>query len=320
MKDLIAIFNYSPDARRKEILHSFLKEIQPLREKYDLLVVSHSTISDISMELLDFFYLDKNNELITDFSLTNKFWFRSPEFEVNSSLVYPYSTHLAIYTLLYYVFNFAFHFNYNKIHFIEYDLKLKNIDLINQVNRDLDENDGVIFKGHNDWAIGAYFASTLNGYNRETFKYDRESILNQLKESDNRMTERITPIIICKDRKISYRAYQDLNGEEEYQLNDEHKNNTLKWAVPIVLENTNEVKFFIYNEPGDPCIIDLFVNNEHRQYNVERGVGVWNLSSIGNIDEIREILVYVDKILEKKVILNEMNLNDFKKNNYIVNL
>jgi hypothetical protein len=96
MKDLITIFNYSPDNKRKEILHNLIVRLQSIRDKFDILVVSHSSISDISLGLIDYFYYDSNNELISDFDLTNKFWFRESEFVINSSLVYPINTHLAI--------------------------------------------------------------------------------------------------------------------------------------------------------------------------------------------------------------------------------
>jgi hypothetical protein len=320
MKDLISIFNYSPDNRRKQILNDLLISLQPLRNNFDLMVVSHSSISDMSLGLVDYFYFDSNNELISDFNLTNKFWFRSPEFAINSSLVYPVSTHLAIYSLFYYTFDFAFHKNYNKIHFIEFDIVLKDINLINEVNKDLDENDGVMFHGSEQWALGTYFASTLKGFTRDRFVYDREKILSQLSESDSRMTERVTPVIICRDRKIKFREYLDLNDGNDCQKNDEHKNYTLKWAVPIVLRNTNEVNFFIYNEVGTNHVVDLFVNNNHMKFEVNQGPGIWNLTPIGNIDEINEILIFIDKVMTNKILLNEQNREEFKKNNFLVYL
>jgi len=319
MKDLITIFNYSPDNKRKEILHNLIVRLQSIRNKFDILVVSHSPISDISMGLVDYFYYDSNNELISDFDLTNKFWFRDSEFVVNSSLVYPISTHLAIYSLLYYTFNFSFHRGYKKIHFIEFDINLEDINLIDKVNEDLNDNDTVLFHGDNEWAIGVYFASTLNGFNVERFKYDRESILKQLTQSDSRMTERVTPVILCKDRKVKYRSVYEINKSDS-QLNDEHKNSDLRWVVPVVVQHTNEVNFFIYNEIGNNHIVDLFVDNQHWFFNINNGPGVWNLTNIGDLNEINEILIFVDKKMVNKINFNDENRDTFRINNSLIYL
>ena len=319
MKDLITIFNYSPDNKRKEILHNLIVKLQSIRDEFDILVVSHSPISDISMGLVDYFYYDSNNELISDFDLTNKFWFRDSEFVVNSSLVYPISTHLAIYSLLYYTFNFSFHRGYKKIHFIEFDINLEDINLIDKVNEDLNDNDTVLFHGDNEWALGVYFASTLNGFNVERFKYDRESILKQLTQSDSRMTERVTPVILCKDRKVKYRSVYEINKSDS-QLNDEHKNSDLRWAVPVVVQHKNEVNFFIYNEIGNNHIVDLFVDNQHWFFNINNGPGVWNLNHIGDLNEINEILIFVDKKMVNKINFNDKNRDTFRINNSLIYL
>lgn len=319
MKDLITIFNYSPDNKRKEILHNLIVRLQSIRDEFDILVVSHSPISDISMGLVDYFYYDSNNELISDFDLTNKFWFRESEFVVNSSLVYPISTHLAIYSLLYYTFNFSFHRGYKKIHFIEFDINLEDINLIDKVNEDLNDNDAVLFHGNNEWALGVYFASTLNGFNVERFKYDRESILKQLTQSDSRMTERVTPVILCKDRKVKYRSVYEINKSDS-QLNDEHKNSDLRWVVPVVIQHTNEVNFFIYNEIGNNHIVDLFVDNQHWFFNINNGAGIWNLTHIGDLNEINEILIFVDKKMVNKINFNDENRDTFKINNSLIYL
>jgi len=319
VKDLITIFNYSPDNKRKEIVHNLLVRLQSVRNDFDILVVSHSPISDISLGLVDYFYYDKNNELITDFNLTNKFWFRENDFVINSSLVYPFSTHLAIYSLLYYTFNFSFHRGYKKIHFIEFDIDLEDINLIYNVNEDLNDNDAVLFRGDNEWVVGVYFASTLNGFDVERFRYDREEILKQLSQSDNRMTERVTPDILCKDRKPKYRKVFEIN-ENNSQLSDEHKNSDLKWAVPVVVKDTNEVNFFIYNEIGDNHIVDLFVDNQHWFFNVNNGPGIWNLTNIGDLTQISEILVLVDKKIVNKIKIDDENRNIFKTNNSLIYL
>ena len=92
-KNLIAVFAYTPNDQKKKILEDLLFNLNQKRNNYDILVVSHSSISDLSYNLLGHFYLDPENKLIKDFDLTNKFWFSSSPLKVNSSMVYPFSTH-----------------------------------------------------------------------------------------------------------------------------------------------------------------------------------------------------------------------------------
>lgn len=316
MKSLISVFNYSPDYERKEILHNLLLHLQTLRDKFDILVVSHSSISELSLNLIDYFYYDKNNELITDFDLTNKFWFRCSEFAINSSLVYPVSTHLAIYNLLYYTFNFAQHKKYNKIHFIEFDIQIEDFDLITQIDDDLNNNDAVMFRGDGNWILGVYFASTLNGFDHKTFEFERNKILEQLSQSDNRMTERVTPVLLCTGRKVKFREANDINNTKGTQINDVH-NHELKWSVPVVIRDTEELCFFTYNETGKNYRVDVLVDDIHYGFNLNQGIDMWNLLPIGNITDIKNILIFVDKKMVRNINFNEENLHKFKENNFL---
>jgi len=97
MKDLISVFAYCPDNKRKKVLQDLLDKLKPLRDRFDILIVSHSPISEISYDDIDYFYYDKNNTLLDDFDLNNNFWFKNNTFNVNSTTVYPKSTHLAIF-------------------------------------------------------------------------------------------------------------------------------------------------------------------------------------------------------------------------------
>ena len=61
MKDLITVFTYCPDNERKKVLQELLGKIQKLRDKFDILVVSHSPISEISYDDIDYLLSMKNN-------------------------------------------------------------------------------------------------------------------------------------------------------------------------------------------------------------------------------------------------------------------
>lgn len=314
MKDLISIFTYCPDDRRKKVLYALLEKLQPLRDKYEILVVSHSPIPDLCFSNVDYFYYDSKNTLLDDFSLTNKFWFIGESIKLTSSLVYPISTHLAIYRLIYFVLNFSKMMGFRKIHFIEYDIKLNNIDLINEVNNLLDSDDSIIF-GDEIWNYGVYFATKLEKWTDEELIFDEEKILCEIAKTDTRQTESYTPKFLSgKSRSISKLELSKIDEEKIYSYIDEHQNDKLLWCVPTVHETTNEFCFFIFNEKGGYYEVDVFVDGNYFHF-ISEGKGMWSLNPIGDFMGINKVEVYIDKKLRNIIIIDESNRDKFRENN-----
>lgn len=315
MKDLIAVFTYCPDDERKRILYSLLEKIQKLRHKYEIIVVSHSPIPDISYELIDFFFFDSKNTLLTDFDQTNKFWFRDDSLAINSSLVYPYSTHLAIYRLIYFVLNFSKFFGFHKVHMIEYDIKMDDLFLIDEVNDLLQSEDNVFF-GNQEWITGVYFATNIQKWEPEETLFREEFILDKLKEVENRMTEFVTPKIFGNNyRKINYLDVSKIDKNLKCQFIDQHKNWDLKWCVPLLELNTDNLYFFVFNEMGGEYIIDLFVDNKCSSYRINQD-GSWFIVPIGNFNQIKSIQIFVNKKLKMDINFKETNRVSFRENNF----
>lgn len=316
MKDLITIFAHCPDFNRKKILQDLIVLLQEKRNDYDIMVVSHSSISDFSFEMIDYFYYDRNNHLIREFELTNKFWFNGEGLKVNSSLVYPFSTHLAIYRLLYFTINFAKSMRYEKVHFIEYDIIIQDLRLIDFVNSRLDEFDNIMFRGDDGWIWGTYFASNLNTIDYKDFIYNEKEIIEMLSGEESRMTENITHKILSKNfRTILFESIDKIDSNRVCQKNDEHINYHLKWCVPVVNKENNELNFFIFNEKGGSYVVDIFVDNECKTF-ITQDMGTWSLVPIGNINNVNKLEIFVDKKIRNTIILDDNNKENFKNNNF----
>jgi len=279
MKDLISIFAYCPDNRRKKVLQDLLNHLQPIRNRFEIMVVAHSPISELSYDLVDHFYYDSSNKLLDDFDVRKKHWFTNHLFDINSTLVYPASTHLAIYSLLYYTFNFSKFKGFNKVHCLEYDINLTNLTLLDDVNSTLDSYDTVMFKRERDgWLYGTYFAFTMNDFPDEYFVYDEEKILNQLRDSETKMTECITD--------------------------------------KLLTPNGRTIKLEPLSKQGGEYDVDIIFNGKH--FNIKTScLDCWYLEPLGDINDINEILVLVNKEIKKHIILNDENRDMFKKHNFI---
>jgi hypothetical protein len=318
MKDLITVFAYCPDNHRKKILQELLIQLQPIRDKFEIMVVAHSPISELSYDLIDHFYYDSSNKLLTDFDVRKKHWYTNDIFDINSTLVYPASTHLAIYSLLYYTFNFAKFRGFNKVHCIEYDINLTDLNLFDDVSSTLDDYDTVMFKREKDgWLYGTYFAFTMNDFPEEYFVYDEEKILNQLRNTETKMTESITDKLLTPNgRTIKLEPLFKLDPTNVFQKVDNHMNDELMWCVPLCDRYSDMVYFFVFNSKGGEYDIDIIVNDKHLNINTNC-LSCWYKRFLGDINEINEILVLVNKKIKKHIILNDENREMFRKYNFI---
>jgi hypothetical protein len=318
MKELISVFAYCPDNNRKKILQDLLTQLQIIRDKFEIMVVSHSPISDLSYDLIDHFYYDASNKLLSDFDVRKKHWYSNHVFNINSTLVYPPSTHLAIYSLLYYTFNFAKFKSFNKVHCIEYDINLIDLNLFDDVSTTLNDYNTVMFKRERDgWLYGTYFAFTMNDFPDDYFIYDEEKILNQLRNSETKMTECITDKLLTPNsRTIKLEPLSKLDPTNVFQKVDNHMNDELLWCVPLCDRNSDMVHFFVYNNKGGNYDVDIIINDKHLNINTSC-LNCWYVKPLGNINEINEILVLVNKKIKKHIILNDENRDMFRKYNFI---
>lgn len=316
MKELIAIAAYCPTTEKKRILTNLVLQLQPVRDSYDIIIISHSPIDNILSELVDYVYYDKNNDLITDFDLTNKFYFKNDTFEIISSTVFPVSTHLAVYSLFYYVINFAKYQGYKKLHYMEYDFNPQNIDIIFKSSKILDKYDNFIFKDYdNEWVFGFYLSFILDNLNIDTY-FSKEKILNELRTSISNMSEHITNNFLSKNRTTFYEDIKHLHSNTKSQLIDSHDINFLNWVIPVYNNTNNNIDLFIYNEHGGKYDITVAFDKKLVNF-ICPDKNHWTIYEIDDINNIKEIIVYVNNKIIKNIKINESNIENFKQHNFI---
>lgn len=318
MKDLVTVFTYCPDDERKVILTELLNKLQNIRKDFDILVVSHSELPNLISTMVDYIYIENDNKLLFDFDITNKFWLNTDIFFAHSALIYPFTTHLSIYSLVHYTLNFAKFKKYNKIHCIEYDINLDNTEIINLTNKKLDEYDNVIFKSDDGWNHGVYFAFKTNGFPENYFIYDEDFIKREIKNVETRMTEHYTPKFLgVGGRKTYFEHTSKINLNQILQIKDSHGNDDLNWCVPIVDNGDNTLHFIVFNEKGGNYNMDIILDGKHIPINIDVR-GAWKLIPLGKFDEINNLKLLVNGKVKHDITFNDENRNVFKLNNFFV--
>lgn len=317
MKDLIAVFTYCPDTQRKLILNELLESLQPIRKNFDIIVLSHSEIPSTTKDLADFSFVESDNRLLYDFDLRNKFWFKAEKLFLHSSLVYQFSTHFSIYSLIHYVINFSKFKGYKKIHCVEYDLKVSDISIFNNVSDRLNNFDNVVFRSEDGWIHGTYVAFTTTNFPNEYFQFSEKFILDEIRKVETKMTEHYTPMFLSVNgRTTHYESSTSISKEGSLQKNDSHGNNELNWCVPIIEKDTDRLFFFLYNEKGGQYDLDVIYNDKHINLQTSE-IGIWKLIPLGNFSEINKLLVLVNNKIKHTLNFDENNRTKFAKHNYM---
>ena len=322
-KSLIAITTYCPDSNRKRRTVDLLRSLQYLREDYDILLVGHSMVGENIEDLVNYFFYDSENPLLTDFDLTNGFWTRDPpngKFTINTRMVYPNSTHLAVYRLIHSVLNLSKFYGYEKVHMIEYDLQLTSFNIIKEVDQLLDTHPVVGFEDKSNlWPWGIYYAFKPKDINILP-EYSDKIVVDQLRDSPYDHTEYINKFLLLKPNEgdIKYLNIDILRSDEKFNSISSHYEGD--WVVPIYCELSNSLRLFVQNKSSEnkkEFHISYNGNIFKKKY---PKLGDWVLHDIKNnldVENTHNILIFVSDKVFLKLEINKDNFNKFKKYNNI---
>ena len=127
MKEIIYIVDYSNTLEKQINLLNLIKDIN--REVYDVCVSSHCILPEWIIELCDYYFYDKNNDLLYDPFLQEFRYHINEVFEIWYKSIQVKSTWiLAILRLNLSTFTFLKSLGYKVVHTMEYDINIKNFD------------------------------------------------------------------------------------------------------------------------------------------------------------------------------------------------
>ena len=100
MKDLIIISSYCNTKEKEEVLRNLVSQVNGQKDKFDLMIVSHSVVPDDISTKCDLVLYDKKNELLYDWDLRCTPWI-DPDNQrpIMSIFTGFFNTHLAIWRI-----------------------------------------------------------------------------------------------------------------------------------------------------------------------------------------------------------------------------
>lgn len=298
MKSLIVVAGYASDNGKKIIEIELLSKLNKIKDRYDILYISHKPISDIIYDYIDYGIFDKKNSLIFDPKYKPKVWYGNDNFGIVSTQFFRKSTHISIFRMMSIANNFAKTIKYKKIHYIEYDLNLENTDIINKVDDELNDNDSVCFiNKDNNWFFGCYFAWNLNKYSFLD-NFDKQTFLRFLEPTNNNFTETSLRRLFFEDKKVKTFYSQDHFNGRGQKVKSLTNQETLDWCVPYYDFDSEEFNFLLNVDKEVDLKIHVIVNDEKIiTFNTnDLNLNNFYTKPIGNKDYVKKIEVrYNDK-------------------------
>lgn len=306
-KNLILLTAYTPDSQRKNILLDALKSID--KNKFDIMVSSHSSIPEEAFEYCDYFVYDKNNTLLFDTKYKLSFWFSCNTFKIFTSEYKDYNHIIAAGSLTINGLSSAKNFGYNKVHWFDYDtIFLDDSELIE--NSILLDSHSIIWYRHPDLETFSGMSFNLNKIDQDWFDTSNNAFYSFLDNSEVNTLELFNYSLISKRNDTFEKNLLSL--QEKINIS-RYSADESDWVIVVWNELNNEFMLFNYNKTGTNNNIYAIVNNSRIENMFNNQKETYIIKSLGKIEDIQSIKL----ILNDKVIRN-YDFNIINKEEYIL--
>lgn len=330
MNDLIIITSYHPTLKQEDMLRNLVNNISSLNEEFDMMISSHSYIPKDICDKVDYVIYDKENKILTGEEYRATLWLQLAD---NYKIYTRYvggegnNTTLAVWKLAISACSLAKSLGYNKIHMIEYDTIITNLNELKENSKILDEYDTIFYSDlipsieHNIPSISGMVQSfKLENLIPLFQSYNEEKII----EFYNKKWKNIPEILrhlaeIENNNKIYYKdvnLIKDNNNGITCAL--VHRSNN-DWYVPYYDPEKNELRFLARKvDPSKPNPkIELVVNDKLINPNLPSTLTYWSHFPLIDFNQITLLKVFINNKLFYEIDFTDLNKEEFKSKNYV---
>jgi hypothetical protein len=325
MKELIYIIDYSNTLEKQINLLNLVKSIN--REVYDVCISSHCILPDWIIELCDYYFYDKKNEVLNTPFMKALWYFNSTQINVEYLPYNSPSSYVdAILRLFLSSLSFLKSLGYKKIHKIEYDCKILNNKEFKNNSILLDKYDLVGYlESHNhqtnlnlsnsiqnpNWINGNLISLNLSNFNFNEFIYNKSKIHQILTEKNNEhysyCQEKTSWEYLWKNKNTYLKPLINVKNSLDNGLiiNYQQIRNKIENNIAIYINPNNQYQLWVNSQLDHNIQVIIDAQKVH---NFMPKSKIWYLFDIGTPQKSIEILV--DGITIKT--LNLKNNEDLK--------
>jgi len=321
-EDIILISAYCPSIKKMDKLRKLINQLQVFREKYDILIVSHTEIAIDIQNKVDLFLYDKKNELLTDWDLINQPWFSPGDGQdrrIQSGLLTGRNTHLAIWRMLILGFSLVKNIGYKKVHHIEYDCEIRDDFEIEENSKLLDDYDFIYYKDTkenvDDILFGSFQSLKIESLPRDLLILNEDNIKDMIRKSFSKSPEGMLENILINNGKVKVknRVLLEKNGNKfATSENDETFN---PWGVPYIDLKDNKINFIAWNTSKNNGVNYTIVVNDDYILKVDKLLkDHWTILGLDYIENINKIIIIEDDKVRDTIKFNNIEHKElFKK-------
>lgn len=305
-KDLILITAYCDTDDKEEVLRNLVNQIKQHEQKFDIFIISHTSIPQDISKNVNFAFFDKKNELLFDWDLRCKPWFDpNNERPILSIFTGKYNTHLAIWRMIILGNMIAKNCGYHKVHHLEFDSDVKDFSELYDNSELLENYDSVIYNKLvstvDPILFGTYQAYRLDRLPYDLLKLDEEKIKSEIRESDHKSPELMLFELLTKSGNFKVKLKTDLdnNGNRFGMSHNKLSSDHTAWCLPYYDRLTEKLGFVIWNmEENNQDIKVSLVYNDDRV--IDFGIVPhrhWRLMDLDDYENAKKLVVlHNDKI------------------------
>ncbi len=305
---------YCNTKEKEDVLRNLVSQINKNKDKFDLMVVSHSVVPDDISNKCDLVLYDKKNELLFDWDLRCKPWFNPGNTrQIMSIFTGFFNTHLAIWRMLILGNAVAKNIGYKKIHHIEYDSNILDFSEIIKNSEILDTHDCVTYTKTKDTVdsilFGTYQAYRLDTIHNDLLILDENDLKNKIRQIEDKSPEAMLYDLLHKNKKglVKHKSQLDLNGNKFGLTHSDLSDNHTAWCLPYYDKLTHKLGFIIWNsEEGNKTINVKVIYNDNQIIDFGDILPQhWNMRDIDDFKNAKKMIV----LLNNKI----RNVFDFVK-------
>ena len=320
MKDIILITAYCPDDYRENILRNLVNSLT--NTSFDLMIVSHTPIPLDIQKKVDLVIYDKKNEILTDWDMLNQPWFNpGDQRRIQSSFLSKKNTHLAIWRMMILGFSTAKNLGYKKLHHIEYDCEINNIEEFTHNSNILESSDSVIYVDKRPTVdhilFGSFQSYNLSSLYHKLVSLDEEWIKKLIKQSSSKSPELMLQNILEEHGKVFYKDRNDLekNGNKFGLIDGQVGNQFIPWGVPFYDRLTNELGFVVWNTKNEDGVKHQIIINSNKMHDVPfTPYNHWRMEFLGDFDSVESLLIIENDKIRDNISLKTQEEKDIFKN------
>lgn len=325
MKDLILITAYCPDEHRENTLRNLVNSLTNFKDIFDTLIVSHTPIPLDIQKKVNYCFYDSKNEILTDWDLLNQPWFNpNDERRIQSSFLSGKNTHLAIWRMMILGFSLSKNMGYKKVHHIEYDCDIKNIDEFNENSKLLDDFDSVIYidskETIDDILFGSFQSYFLPTLDKFLIHLNEIKIVEMIRHSTTKSPELMLQKILEDSGKVfkKNRNNLEINGNKFGIIDGQVGVKFIPWAVPYYDQLDETVGFVVWNTKNENGVEHTIIINNEKIVTVPKTLkNHWRMVSLGKLNEIQTLLIIENGDIRNKFKLTtEEEIEIFKKSSF----